>query len=271
VRHGFQGTKNLLTYLTTHHEAQAHSPSYFSIFFGHIYAFLNNFNDSFATVHLIPWIIIVLFFIPLYSFIKHEHDKKRKYFLIFLLLLVPIAFVIFIPLRNTVWGHFLIELNIVYIFLFTYLLFINLQKSKQIISLGYLLLFIVFIITAMFNALTTWQHDFNDFGGTSKIKGKEMALDYIYNDAKGEHFGLIAFDPAVYTYAYDYLTWWYGNNKYGYIPHQRKEGVVYLLIEKDPSKPWSYQGWLQTVIKTGTVLETRELPNGAIVQKRVFK
>jgi len=102
-----------------------------------------------------------------------------------------------------------------------------------------------------------------------KIKGKIEAIDYIYKDAEGKKFGLLTFTPPVYTYAYDYLIWWYGNKNYNYIPHKEKKGIFYLLMETDPSKPWSYEGWLETVIKTGTILKTKELPSGFVVQKRI--
>ena len=114
-----------------------------------------------------------------------------------------------------------------------------------------------------------YKNDFNDFGGIHKRKGKIEAIDYIYKDAKGKKFGLLVFTPPVYTYAYDYLTWWYGSKNYDYVPHKEKKGIFYLLMEPDPSKPWSYEGWLETVIKTGTILKTKELPSGFVVQKRI--
>lgn len=57
--------------------------------------------------------------------------------------------------------------------------------------------------------------------------------------------------------------------KYGYVPSKDKTGTFYLLIEPDPHKPWTYKGWLETVIKTGRVLKTVELPTGFIIQKRI--
>ena len=39
-------------------------------------------------------------------------------------------------------------------------------------------------------------------------------------------------------------------------------------MEPDPSKPWSYKGWLETVIKDGKVDWTKTLPSGFVVQKR---
>ena len=108
-----------------------------------------------------------------------------------------------------------------------------------------------------------------DYGGTAKIKGKLDSIDYIYKDAKGKNFGLLIFTPPVYTYAYDYLVWWHGSRQYNYVPHQEKRGTFYLLIEPDSAKPWSYKGWLETVVKAGEPVKTVELPSGFIIQKYV--
>ena len=111
--------------------------------------------------------------------------------------------------------------------------------------------------------------DLKDTGGIAKIKGKKDAIDYIYKDAGGKKFGLLVFSPPVYTYPYDYVIQWYGARKYGYIPYNEKKGLFYLLIEVDPEKPWSYKGWLETVVRDGKVINTVTLPSGFIVQKRI--
>jgi hypothetical protein len=121
------------------------------------------------------------------------------------------------------------------------------------------------------NAIQTFNHDINDYGGVAKLKGKIDAIDYIYKDAKGQSFNLLVFSPPVYTYPYDYLIWWYGKSKYNFVPKNEKEGTFYLLIEPDGAKPWSYKGWLETVVKTGEIKSTVTLPSGFIVQKRISK
>jgi hypothetical protein len=74
----------------------------------------------------------------------------------------------------------------------------------------------------------------------------------------------------IYTYPYDYLFQTYGGQKYGYVPGSVKKGLVYLIIEPDSSKPWTYKGWLETVIVGGTIVKTETLPTGQIVQLRQF-
>jgi len=137
---------------------------------------------------------------------------------------------------------------IVFAFLFIFFAFIFMQKSFGVI-----------------------QYDLKDYGGDAKIRGKQDAFDYIYKDARGQQFGLFVFSPPVYTYPYDYLASWYGKSKYGYLPTTSKKGLFYLLIEVDGSKPWSYVGWEQTVIKEGEVVSFKKLPSGLIIEKRFGK
>jgi hypothetical protein len=56
--------------------------------------------------------------------------------------------------------------------------------------------------------------------------------------------------------------------KYGYTPPSEKKGLLYLLIEPDTEEPWRHKGWLETVIKDGTVEKTWNLPSGFIIEKR---
>jgi len=101
------------------------------------------------------------------------------------------------------------------------------------------------------------------------LKKLTEAIEAIFQDAKGTPFGVLVFTPPVYTYPYDYLFWWIGTKKYHYVPHNEKRGVFYLLMEPDAGKPWSYKGWLETVVKDGTVVSTKELPSGFLIEKRM--
>lgn len=44
------------------------------------------------------------------------------------------------------------------------------------------------------------------------------AIDYVYSQAKGQNFKVYIYLPSVYDYPYQYLFWWYGQRKYGYLP-----------------------------------------------------
>jgi hypothetical protein len=53
------------------------------------------------------------------------------------------------------------------------------------------------------------------------------------------------------------------------MPGNDKNGIFYLLIEKDNDRQWRDKGWIETVIKDGTVVWDKKLPSGFIVQKRI--
>lgn len=267
LRHGFLGIKNILLYLLSSNSSQAlFSNKYIANHYGSL---VYNFIDTFPGQSYVPYdlLTIVFFGIFIYFFLN-EKDATWKKFLLFLISLPVITFIIFFPLRNAIYGHYLVDLNLIYIFLFAYVF----VKSYQIRNILFIVLYTVFLTSPVFiatiDAIKVSYNDYRDHGGVNKIAGIKEAIDYIYKDAQGKTFGLLAFSPAVYTDKFDYIIWWYGAEKYHYQPHKEKKGLFYLLIEPDSAKPWSYKGWLETVVKTGTVMQTEKLSNGYIVQKR---
>ncbi len=137
-------------------------------------------------------------------------------------------------------------------------------------------LFVIFFFLSMVQGTVArlklnWLVDHYDYGGNAKIKGKRAIIDYIYADAAGKPFSVFVFMPPVYTWPYDYLFLTYAKEKYGYVPSQEKKGTAYMIIELDGTKPWSYKGWLETVIVTGApVWERYLMPSDHVLQKRLF-
>lgn len=236
----------------------------------HFYSFVFNFFNSFPRQNLIPsTIVFLIIFISATYFLIKEKSHSLRQFIIFLLILPLLTFLMLTFLKNAVWSYYLLHLNIVYIFLFTYIIY---SSFSQNIFWSKALLTSILIVFLFFHfpwAINNFRVDYSDYGGTAKVKGRIEAIDYLYQAAKEKPFNLLIFTPPVYTYPYDYLLWWYGEKRYGFIPSQEKRGEFYLLIEKDINKSWSYKGWLETVIKVGEVKEEVELPNGFLIQKRV--
>jgi hypothetical protein len=268
IRHGFLGTKSIFSYLTHPHKSTG--GSVLSYVPSHFNSFVSNFQGTFPNLALFNYLFLLSIIIVSIYFIVKEKNKNFKYFFSYLLFLIPVTFVIFSFLRNTIWGIYLLHLNVAYILLLSYIFYSVFQKKYNKLSLLAMLFLLVLFLFATNNAIKVSVYDYSDYGGIAKIRGKEDAINFIYNDAKNNKFNLLVFTPGVYTYPYDYLLWWYGQRKYGFIPGNEKKGQTYLLIEKDPWQPWSYQGWLKTVIKTGKIVKTVTLPSGFIVQERIF-
>ena len=270
IRHGFMGFKGIINYLT--HPGKNSNLFDSTSLAGHANSFLYNFKDTFPVFNYeMGMLLLIAFLVIAFYLTRKEKNAKLKVFIYYLLCLVPISFFVFSFLRNYVYNYYLIHLSLSYIIVFAYLIYASFKQKKNAILVGLIVVIVIITVFGVISAVKTSVFDYSDYGGTAKLKGQMAAIDYIYNDAKGKPFGVLVFAPPVYTYPYDYLLWWYGNKKYNYIPYSEKKGTFYLLIEKDPAKPWSYRGWLETVIKSGKIIYTKTLPSGFIIQKRVEK
>jgi len=275
VRHDFLMSRSALSLISGSERGlfvDGEKTGYLSLIIGHVDSLYRNFRSSFINdgfAGYIPNLFIVAILASTLLAVKKNKIflKKESEFILFIVKLLSIIFLLTFAYPFPLRYWFLTG------FQSFYLIIIGLLLSKIWINrFGKFITIALFIILVFYS----WQRIdalyFNppNDGGAEKIKGKISAIDYIYKDSNGKSFGLLVFTPAVYTYAYDYLVWWYGQKKYGYIPNEDKKGIVYLLIEPDRSKPWSYKGWLETVVIKGTVLKEATLPAGFIIQKRLM-
>lgn len=267
IRHNFQAIHGTVSYLTSFHPGSSGNYGFINI---RLDKFIYNLQDSFAKIPYLftPLFPLFLLFSTIYSFFK-EKKKNIKKFLAFFFLLIGITILVMSFLRNIIFMYYLIHLNIIYMFMFTYILYSSYRNFRVSLFICVSLIFLIMILTGIKFSYFRTLNDFNDYDGTSKIRAKKDAIDYIYKQAAGKKFNLLIFTPSVYTDPYDYLLLWYAQKKFHYLPPKEKKGDFYLLIEPELSRPWTYKGWLETVIKTGKVTSTQKLKSGHIVQKRV--
>lgn len=269
LRHGFMGMKGFAAYLFSSKEVGASFLPSQATVVHRLGSFFNAFIDVFPKDIISPYILLPIVLVPAIYYFCKEKDKNLRRFICFLFLLFPIHFLVFLFFRNAIWVYYLIALNITYILLFSYSVASSFRKNNLILKIFYLFFLFFIVVRALPMLIGMFAYDYKDYGGTAKIRGKTDAIDFIYNDAKGEKFSLFIFSPPIYTYPYDYILWWHAREKFGYLPGNIKNGAFYLLIEKDNDKPWRDNGWMQTVIKTGSVVWEQTLPSGFIVQKRI--
>lgn len=270
ARHDFMGARGIISYLFVKKISTSSTGQNFLA--DHFNAIIYNLNNTFGIEGMTTGVYFTLPTLLLLGlviyYLKREKDKNIRNLICYFIAVIVTTFAVFLNLKNALYTYYLTDLSLICLFMFSYVLYAaNRNKNVKIVLL--LVLFVAYMaVKAIPAQLQTSLYDYKDYGGTAKLKGKIDALDYIYKDANGKPFSLLVFTPPVYTYPYDYVINWYGKSKYGYVPSQNKEGTLYLLMEKDPEKPWSYEGWLETVIKVGDVRFTKTLPSGFIVQKR---
>jgi len=233
----------------------------------HLLSFWFNFRATFCFSDQLCFWLMVLLLVNTAYYLTRKKKSQEKDFVSFLLILPLVTFLIFVFLDSAVWGHYLIHLHLLYILLFAFF------TAKSEFPMGKIVFFALLILMfpGIFKEVQGAYVGLSDHGGVAKMEGKFEAVDYIYQDAGEEKFNVLVFTPPVYDYACRYFLTWYGEKKYGYVPGDKKEGLFYLWIEPDSKQPWSYQGWLETVIKEGKVLKEEKLPGGFIIQKRYLE
>lgn len=261
LRHNFISSRGIVNLLL--HNKTIDTPYNFQ---NHI----DIFKDSFLAVSFGMPLFVVTALVSTLGGIVLLRDKKvkieTKRILLFVFVNSVILFLVFLPMKMVLWPWWVLELPIflciIFGIVFSYLLQ---SKNGKIIVASLLTIYSGFFLISTFN---WYKNDFNDYGGTAKIKGKIDAIDFIYKDAGSKDFGLLVFTPPVYTYAYDYLLQWYAEKKYGYVPPKEKKQKFYLLMESDSLKPTSHIGWQKTVVVDGEIEKEIKLPSGFIIQKR---
>lgn len=272
LRHNFLMTKSILNLFFGHKQGlitKGDQSGYMPLMLNHIQVFYNNFLSGFIQFNLFPNLskLFLLLFIGtgiLCKKIAIFSDGEKKYLTLLFCLVTIICLLSFLyPFPVRYW--FLTGFQTFYILLIGFVV----GKLWGNLFLRVIIVVVFFLICFQVSQRIYTVYSSTDYGGSAKIRGLEEAVDYIYKDAKGKQFGLFIFTPPVYTYTYDYILWWYAKPKYHYVPYQEKKGTFYLLIQVDGGQPWSYKGWIETVIKTGEIIYTKTLvPSGFIVQKR---
>jgi len=265
IRHGWMAVRSILDYSVP--QGPVGRDVWLLRISDHMGPYIANAKNSFPIEHgfmpdwsftvLTGGLLIALFFL------------SRRVFFRFLLLLLLTSYVILLFLNNIIWDYYLIHAHFIYMYVFAYSL-INSYRRKRVVFAMLSIFLLSMIASSVWRMKINYTYDFYDLGGVEKISGKQTAIDYVYQDAGGQPFSAFTFMAPIYTYPYDYLFATYGKKKYGYAPGSEKKGLVYLIIEPDASKPWTYKGWLETVIVDGSIIKTETLSTGHIIQVRQF-
>lgn len=125
------------------------------------------------------------------------------------------------------------------------------KKSKTLgISLSVLL-----FISYLFGWNYYIAHDHNMFFKYTQptvLYDDELAVvDQIYRKAHGKPFSVQAYTiPYWYQHGWDYLFWYRGFQKYGYLPVPEKAKALYVIVQDDPSGALFQSNWLKDVVST---------------------
>lgn len=147
-------------------------------------------------------------------FAKDNKDTLVMVCLVYIFL--PFAIFLVVPVTVNAWhlGGEVVAALILIAFI--------LSKLWKINFLGKIFSIFLSSLLILYSTLNISNHFLKERQNTnldpSLLKNELNAIDYVYTFAKGATFKVYTYLPSVYDYPYQYLFWWYGQKKYGYIP-----------------------------------------------------
>jgi 4-amino-4-deoxy-L-arabinose transferase-like glycosyltransferase len=241
LRHSFLITHSIINLL--HGEKGYYVPFIQSAVavFAHIF--------SAYTLFIFPYseyISIVLFAISLAVVIIAVRNKQKL--LVIPLLLIFIPMILLILLRHESLTQFFAICAPGFMIVTAY----TMDRYFRVVGIILLTVIVMTNLMAVFRFLPTNQNVF--FQSTQpelRYSNELQVIDTIYTKAQGKQFSYHPFTiPYWQAQAWDYLFWYYGKNKYGYLPGENKPRHIFAIIQHDPNSKQIIEDWLRKDINS---------------------
>lgn len=219
--------------------------------------YLGSLSSAFPLPRQISYLLplLVFYIYSRYRTKKIDSDVFRFFLINLSLIIFSVILYLIYPNRLKDWWsiNFVIPYILVMAIAFS-------QLPKKILLLAILIPATAFFIGKYNYRLSERSDD------RALLLNQIEVIDWIYKEASGVGYRVFVYTPAVYDYNYQYLFWWYGNKKYGYLPETLtyQEGVpqyvennqlywlnakpsnggpVFLIIETDPVRIDRQDSW----------------------------
>lgn len=214
---------------------------------------------------------LLILAVPVFKTLLFKKEKNITAFISLIFITVPFFGYLITSVTVNAWhlGGFAAAS----IILIAFIIFRFWQVSiiGKVISL---ILFIFLIFYPVANITNLLIHELGKPNmDPSLFRNEIKAIDYVYKYTDGKNFKVYTYLPSVYDYPYQYLFWWYGRKKYGYIPGEysyspnkpqyipsqdkfqgRKDNVLGLVfLIKEPDRNYTRSGWEGDFVNMGTV------------------
>lgn len=253
TRHGFNQTKMYIASLSGHSGVTLTGLSQSEII-NQILSVPQN------LLHIPTPIIFLVSLLLIFTLRKFTPDTQEKKLIIFLTCcLISLSYIYFIS-KNPKWEYHFIGLEI--LFALAIGLIVKYSKIKYLLT-GWTIILLLLYIYSTINP-PVYKIEQNN------LIEKEKVVTTIYEDAKNEPFSVQAYNPAIYTFDYDYLFSWLGSEKYKYTPIQQVDAqTTYLIIPTNKDSIIADFINYKTPNDKYTTSKTWYKPDGTLIVKRI--
>lgn len=161
----------------------------------------------------------------------YQVKKDKAYFksknvqLLLLSTLIGVwVLLVYMTSRNPVWDYHFIGVEVVFV-----LLLISLISKSKILTYVYGVIVMYIAVMALQNLYTEVQ--LSPIRLTS-LATKAYVVEKVFSDAPEGEFAFVAYNPAIHSYDYDYLSQWIAEKYHREVPSKETGGknTVYLVI-----------------------------------------
>ncbi len=166
----------------------------------------------FGDASLSIYISVVLFSLILYFFLKRKSKHKEfvKRFLVIVGLFYGVSFLFYGS--NQAWRDW----HAIYLYIFTFIsFFLLLYTIKRSVAIPVIAVCLVFQSILFYQRYTQYLAPSEN---VSMLYNRLAVIDWIYGNSEGDGFNVYTFAPYIYDYPAQYLFYWYGQKKYGFVP-----------------------------------------------------
>lgn len=177
--------------------------------------FYNTFTPTMFN-HRVLTIGLILASIPIFAKLFKANQKNTALMISLCYILVPFIGFLFLPVTVNSWhlGGEMVAAIFLTAFVLKGLWGFNLFGKIYSVSISVLITWASF--ANIFNYYLIDRKVPNQ--DPSLYKNEIAAIDYVYQKAEGKNFKAYTYLPSVIDYPYQYLLWWHGKKRYGYIP-----------------------------------------------------
>lgn len=213
ARHNFIMTNSILRYLNENQSQNGYSVINRFLSIGKLYldtllpTLLNWKPLFYSSLGLLAFLIFYIF------------KKKKKETLLYITListLVPFLGHVFIPTNVMPWHLDGVMAAVILLLVIAFYKLGQISSGFKILigaSAVVVLIFSIYKLELPKNILE--KKISND---PSVFSNEIAAVEYVYQKASGKNFKVYTYLPSVIDYPYQYLFWWWGLKKYGYLP-----------------------------------------------------
>ncbi len=228
LRHDFLTVRSFFAFLVNHKQEKG-----YLTFPERFYDHLNSLKEVYVSFIHTQNSVLEIFLVCIVGFAIYRLFKKKISFdllkeWIFCGLFPVCIFVLFLVYPYTIYPEYVLGLTISVIF-FVMLTVMIVWPTK----IGKMLI-LVFVALNLLYALNSIQHQYREpfpkNGTSGSYQNQKAVADWVFKDSLKKPFGYFVYTPETFTYGMDYLFWWLGTKKYGYVPKSEKISQTYLIL-----------------------------------------